>query len=52
MLPSSFRRKGRTFENEERILINSLKVATYDLKPEMSAPEVTDPYKGVGSGEI
>lgn len=29
------------FENEERILINSPKVATYDLKPEMSAPEVT-----------
>ena len=28
------------FENEERILINSPKVATYDLKPEMSAPEV------------
>ena len=31
-----------TFENEERILINSPKVATYDLKPEMSAPEVAD----------
>ncbi len=30
------------FENEERILIPSPKVATYDLKPEMSAPEVTD----------
>lgn len=29
------------FENEERILIPSPKVATYDLKPEMSAPEVT-----------
>ncbi len=28
------------FDNEERILINSPKVATYDLKPEMSAPEV------------
>ena len=28
------------FENESRILINSPKVATYDLKPEMSAPEV------------
>jgi 2,3-bisphosphoglycerate-independent phosphoglycerate mutase len=26
---------------EERILINSPKVATYDLQPEMSAPEVT-----------
>jgi 2,3-bisphosphoglycerate-independent phosphoglycerate mutase len=30
------------FENEDRILINSPKVATYDLKPEMSAPEVRD----------
>lgn len=27
---------------EDRILIPSPKVATYDLKPEMSAPEVTD----------
>lgn len=31
-----------TFEGEERILIASPKVATYDLKPEMSAYEVTD----------
>ncbi len=30
------------FENEDRILVNSPKVATYDLQPEMSAPEVTD----------
>ncbi|KZS22471.1 2,3-bisphosphoglycerate-independent phosphoglycerate mutase [Wohlfahrtiimonas chitiniclastica] len=30
------------FENEERILVNSPKVATYDLQPEMSAPEVAD----------
>ena len=30
------------FEGEERILIPSPKVATYDLKPEMSAYEVTD----------
>ena len=29
-------------ENEKRSLINSPKVATYDLKPEMSAPEVAD----------
>jgi 2,3-bisphosphoglycerate-independent phosphoglycerate mutase len=28
------------FEGEERILVNSPKVATYDLQPEMSAPEV------------
>lgn len=31
-----------TYPGEERILINSPDVATYDLKPEMSAPEVTD----------
>ncbi len=30
------------FEGEKRILIPSPKVATYDLKPEMSAVEVTD----------
>ncbi len=30
------------YEGEERILIPSPKVATYDLKPEMSAYEVTD----------
>ena len=31
-----------TFPGEKRILISSPKVATYDLKPEMSAYEVTD----------
>ncbi|MBD3163587.1 2,3-bisphosphoglycerate-independent phosphoglycerate mutase [Candidatus Woesearchaeota archaeon] len=30
------------FKNEDRILINSPKVATYDLKPEMSVYEITD----------
>lgn len=30
------------YERETRILVNSPDVATYDLKPEMSAPEVTD----------
>lgn len=30
------------FEGEQRIMIASPKVATYDLKPEMSAMEVTD----------
>lgn len=30
------------FEGEERLLVQSPKVATYDLQPEMSAPEVTD----------
>ncbi|MGD8427809.1 MAG: 2,3-bisphosphoglycerate-independent phosphoglycerate mutase [Balneolaceae bacterium] len=32
----------KPFEGEERILIPSPKVATYDLQPEMSAPEVAD----------
>lgn len=30
------------FEGEDRMLIPSPKVATYDLKPEMSAPEIAD----------
>jgi len=30
------------FEGEDRILVPSPKVATYDLKPEMSAPELTE----------
>lgn len=30
------------YEGEKRILIQSPNVATYDLQPEMSAPEVTD----------
>jgi len=30
------------YENEDRILVPSPKVATYDLQPEMSATEVTD----------
>ena len=34
------------FTNEERILIPSPKVATYDLKPEMSAYEVKDALVG------
>ncbi|MBQ3593330.1 MAG: 2,3-bisphosphoglycerate-independent phosphoglycerate mutase, partial [Clostridia bacterium] len=29
-------------EGEDRVLVNSPKVATYDLQPEMSAPEVCD----------
>ncbi|MDZ4735923.1 MAG: 2,3-bisphosphoglycerate-independent phosphoglycerate mutase [Rhodospirillaceae bacterium] len=32
----------RLFEGEDRILVPSPKVATYDLQPEMSAPELTD----------
>ena len=32
----------REMPGEERVLVPSPKVATYDLQPEMSAPEVTD----------
>ena len=32
----------KTFPGEDRVLVNSPKVATYDLQPEMSAAEVTD----------
>ena len=42
----------RQFEGEDRILVPSPKVQTYDLKPEMSAPEVTDRLVGaIGSGK-
>ena len=34
--------REEVFPGEDRILIPSPKVATYDLKPEMSAPELTD----------
>ena len=34
--------REKPFEGERRILIPSPKVATYDLQPEMSAPEITD----------
>ena len=30
------------FEGEERILVDSPRVATYDLQPEMSAPEISE----------
>ena len=40
------------FPGEERILVPSQKVATYDLMPEMSAPGVTDVLcKGIEDGE-
>jgi 2,3-bisphosphoglycerate-independent phosphoglycerate mutase len=43
----------RVFDGEERILVPSPKVATYDLKPEMSAPEVTDKLvDAIGSGKF
>ena len=32
----------KQYENEDRILVNSPKVATYDMQPEMSAYEVCD----------
>ncbi|HEU4901898.1 MAG TPA: 2,3-bisphosphoglycerate-independent phosphoglycerate mutase [Flavisolibacter sp.] len=34
--------REKPFEGEQRIMVASPKVATYDLQPEMSAPEVTD----------
>jgi 2,3-bisphosphoglycerate-independent phosphoglycerate mutase len=40
------------FEGEDRVLIPSPKVATYDLQPEMSAPGVTDAVvAGIDSGD-
>jgi 2,3-bisphosphoglycerate-independent phosphoglycerate mutase len=41
------------FDGEERILIPSPQVATYDLQPEMSAPMVTDRLvEAIGSGRF
>ncbi|CAG2159535.1 unnamed protein product [Oppiella nova] len=41
------------YPGEKRILIPSPKVATYDLQPEMSAPEVTDKLvDAINSGEF
>jgi 2,3-bisphosphoglycerate-independent phosphoglycerate mutase len=41
------------FENEERILVPSPKVATYDQKPEMSAYEVRDEVvRAINSGDF
>ena len=43
----------RVFDREERILVPSPKVQTYDLKPEMSAPEVTDRLvEAIASGKF
>ena len=40
------------FEGEDRILVPSPKVATYDLQPEMSAPELTTQLvAAIGSGQ-
>jgi 2,3-bisphosphoglycerate-independent phosphoglycerate mutase len=39
------------YPGEDRIMVPSPKVATYDLKPEMSAPELTDKaVEAIGSG--
>ena len=41
------------FEGEQRIVVASPKVATYDLQPEMSAPEVTQKIcKELEKGEV
>jgi 2,3-bisphosphoglycerate-independent phosphoglycerate mutase len=43
----------RVFDGEERILVASPKVATYDLQPEMSADEVTDKaVKAIAGGSF
>ena len=40
------------YRGEDRIMVPSPKVATYDLKPEMSAPELTDKaVEAIGSGK-
>lgn len=40
------------YEGEDRVLVNSPKVATYDLQPEMSAPEVCEKVvERIKSGE-
>src|SRR6476620_1496705 len=40
------------YPREDRIMVPSPKVATYDLKPEMSAPELTDKaVEAIGSGQ-
>jgi 2,3-bisphosphoglycerate-independent phosphoglycerate mutase len=40
------------YPGEDRIMVSSPKVATYDLRPEMSAPELTDKaVDAIGSGK-
>ena len=40
------------FQGEDRISVPSPKAATYDLKPEMSAPELTEKaVEAIGSGK-
>lgn len=45
--------REQVFDGEERILVPSPKVATYDLQPEMSAPEVTEKLcEAIASGSF
>ena len=45
--------KEEPFTGEDRVLVPSPKVATYDLQPEMSAPEVTQKLvEGIESGKF
>lgn len=45
--------KDQPWEGEERVLIPSPDVKTYDLKPQMSAPEVTDSLvEAIGSKQF
>ena len=44
--------REQPFEGEDRVLVPSPDVATYDLQPEMSAPEVTERLEqAIGSGD-
>ena len=44
--------KNKPYAGEDHVLVKSPDVATYDLKPEMSAPEVADKvFEGLESGE-
>ena len=44
--------KNKPYAGEDHVLVKSPEVATYDLKPEMSAPEVADKViEGLESGE-
>jgi 2,3-bisphosphoglycerate-independent phosphoglycerate mutase len=45
-------REDRPMPGEERILVPSPKVATYDLQPEMSCPEVTERWSTRSSGRF
>lgn len=45
--------REKPFEGEQRIMVPSPKVATYDLQPEMSAPEITTAIVSeINKGEV